>query len=263
MGDPQLTYDAHHGLYASYAGTNPARALPHLEAAFALRDSLLNAENVEALTTLRLENDFQQRELLSRQQLANLELREALSQSRLTTQRWVIFGLVGGLLLLAGLGYLLWRQRALVRRQLFEKETLLREIHHRVKNNLQVISSLLGIQSRHVSDPAAREALDEGRSRVQTMSLIHQNLYGQDQLSGINIRDYFNKMLQNLLQTYQVSPDRIEVVTEIEELVLDVDTLIPLGLIHELMTNALKYAFPSGGADASPWASGRPRADWK
>lgn len=255
MGDPQLTYDAHYGLYESYAGRDPARALPHLEAAFTLRDSLLNAENVEALTTLRLENDFRQRELLSQQQLANLELQEALNAARLTNQQRIIFGLLAVLAVLGILGYLLWRQRNRIRGQhaviqsaLREKDTLLREIHHRVKNNLQVISSLLGIQSRHVRDPVARDALNEGRSRVQTMSLIHQNLYGQEQLSGINIREYFDKLLHNLLRTYQISPQRIEVVTDIEELVLDVDTLIPLGLIlNELMTNALKYAFPADG----------------
>ncbi|NJB86780.1 two-component sensor histidine kinase/Tfp pilus assembly protein PilF [Lewinella marina] len=254
MGDPQLRFEAHQGLYESYADDDPGRALPHLAAAFALRDSLVNAENVEALTTLRLENDFHQRELLSEQQLANLELRQALDATRLANQRRVIYGLLLVLALLGALGYLLWRQRnriqqqhAMIQGALREKETLLREIHHRVKNNLQVISSLLGLQSRHVRDPVARDALNEGRSRVQTMSLIHQNLYGRDQLTGINIREYFDKLLQNLLRTYHISPERVEVDTDIEDLVLDVDTLIPLGLIlNELMTNALKYAFPNG-----------------
>ncbi|THH39425.1 tetratricopeptide repeat protein [Neolewinella litorea] len=255
MGDPQLTYEAHHGLYETLRTDSPERALPHLEAAFALRDSLLNAENVEALTTLRLENDFRQRELLSREKLANLELRETLNATRLASQRRVIFGLLAALVVLGALGYLLWRQRDRIREQhtalqsaLREKDILLREIHHRVKNNLQVISSLLGIQSRHVRDKVARDALNEGRSRVQTMALIHQNLYGQEQLTGINIREYFDKLLDNLLRTYQISPDRIRVDADIDELVLDVDTLIPLGLIlNELITNALKYAFPAGG----------------
>ncbi|MCP9234674.1 tetratricopeptide repeat protein [Lewinella sp. JB7] len=254
MGNPQIAYEAHHGLYESYAAADPAKALPHLEAAFALRDSLLNAENVEALTTLRLENDFRQRELLNEQRMANLELRQELSAARLANQRRVILALLAGLALLSLLGYLLWRQRnrirdqhRVIRQALREKDTLLREIHHRVKNNLQVISSLLGIQSRHVRDRAARDALNEGRSRVQTMALIHQNLYGRDNLRGIDIRDYFGKLLQNLLATYRVSPGRIEVVADIEPLVLDVDTLIPLGLIlNELMSNALKYAFPAG-----------------
>ncbi|MBB4079718.1 two-component sensor histidine kinase/Flp pilus assembly protein TadD [Lewinella aquimaris] len=255
MGNPQVAFDAHHGLYESYAGESPAQALPHLEAAFDLRDSLLNAENVEALTTLRLENDFRQRELLSEQKVANLELREQLSTARLGNQRRIIIVLLTGLALLAILGYFLWRQRNRIRGQhqviqqaLREKDTLLREIHHRVKNNLQVISSLLGIQSRHVRDEVARQALNEGRSRVQTMALIHENLYGRDRLTGINIREYFDKLLQNLLRTYRIYPERIEVITDIDALVLDVDTLIPLGLIlNELMSNALKYAFPTGG----------------
>jgi two-component sensor histidine kinase len=141
-------------------------------------------------------------------------------------------------------------QKEIISKSLFEKEILLKEIHHRVKNNLQVISSLLGIQSRQVKDAAVLDAIREGRARVQTMSLIHQNLYGKDNLTGIGINNYFNKLSQSLFETYALSKDDIRLTADIADLVLDIDTVVPLGLmLNELMTNALKYAFPSGSGD--------------
>lgn len=111
----------------------------------------------------------------------------------------------------------------------------------------QVISSLLGIQSRQVTDRVAVEALNEGRSRVQTMSPIHQNLYQQDNLTGIPVRTYLEKLIRSLFDTYDISPAQITVKAAIDDSTLDVDTVIPLGLvINELVSNALKYAFPLG-----------------
>ena len=145
------------------------------------------------------------------------------------------------------LNYDLARQKEVISKSLQEKEVLLKEIHHRVKNNLQVVSSLLGIQSRRVQDTAAIDALKEGRSRVQSMSLIHQNLYSKDNLTGIEIKSYFKKLAENIFLTYNLTPDKIQMTSDIDELILDVDTVIPLGLIlNELITNALKYAFPQG-----------------
>ena len=138
-------------------------------------------------------------------------------------------------------------KNAIIEKSLKEKDTLLREIHHRVKNNLQVISSLLGIQSRSVKDEAAINALNEGRTRVQSMSLIHQDLYKHDNLKGINIKEYFEKLIKGIFETYKISNDEVEVRHEVQEMTLDVDTAIPLGLIlNELITNSLKYAFQGG-----------------
>ncbi len=127
-----------------------------------------------------------------------------------------------------------------------EKETLLKEIHHRVKNNMQVISSLLRIQTNQTTDEGALLALKEGQSRVQSMSLIHQDLYQHDNLTGIHMKDYVDKLAKSLLQTYQLSPEQVSIYTEVDDITLDVDTVVPLGLIiNELVTNALKYAFPN------------------
>ena len=139
-------------------------------------------------------------------------------------------------------------QNKIIEKSLHEKEFLLKEIHHRVKNNLQVISSLLKLQSKSITDEKAQLALDEGRSRVRSMALIHQNLYQEDNLSGIKAKRYFEELIGELVDTYGVNKDKISIIVEIQDIVLDVETLVPLGLItNELITNVFKYAFDKKG----------------
>lgn len=127
-----------------------------------------------------------------------------------------------------------------------EKEILLKEIHHRVKNNLQFISSLLNLQSQHIDDPTALDALKEGQDRVKSMALIHQNLYQEKNLTGVELKVYFEKLISNLFHSYNISNENIKLDMDVENLNLDVDSVIPLGLIvNELVSNSLKYAFPN------------------
>ena len=127
-----------------------------------------------------------------------------------------------------------------------EKDLLLREIHHRVKNNLQVISSLLHLQSKYVKDDTAQVALQEGQSRVQSMALIHNYLYNEDNLKNIDAKEYIEKLIETLFQTYNVTENRVKAHTQIDPVRLDVDEAVPIGLIlNELITNSLKYAFPN------------------
>ena len=133
---------------------------------------------------------------------------------------------------------------AAIRDSLAEKEVLLKEIHHRVKNNLQLISSLLSLQSRNVDDKSATLALQEGQARVQSMALIHKNLYSDNASSGLEVKDYVIQLTQQLLQTYGLNPDKIDLQLDVDPISLDVSTLVPLALIiNELITNSLKYAF--------------------
>lgn len=136
-------------------------------------------------------------------------------------------------------------QKKIIIKALSEKDILLREIHHRVKNNLQLVSSLLTLQGKSISDQTALEAINEGKSRVRSMALIHQDLYNKENLTGISIKDYLEKLTKELFYTYNIEEDKIKLNLNIEELELDVDTIVPLGLIiNELITNCLKYAFP-------------------
>lgn len=125
-----------------------------------------------------------------------------------------------------------------------ENEILLKEIHHRVKNNLQVISSLLNMQSRNIKDDSIKDVIKESRTRVQSMSLIHQKLYRGKNLAAVEMKNYLQNLADNLIDAYSDS-DEVEIDLDMQNMELDVDCAIPLGLIvNELVTNSLKYAFP-------------------
>ena len=139
-------------------------------------------------------------------------------------------------------------KNAIISKSLAEKDLLLREIHHRVKNNLEVISSLLYLQSKYVEDENVLEAIREGQNRVRSMGLIHKNLYQDDNLTGVRMDEYLDKLIETLLKSYKVGDNEIDLRKSIEPLNLDVDTVIPLALIvNELISNALKYAICEGG----------------
>ena len=131
-----------------------------------------------------------------------------------------------------------------LRRSNNEKEVLLKEIHHRVKNNMQVINSLIRLQSMQVRDPKVLALFKEAQNRVISMALIHEKLYQSHDFSSIVIEDYLQELTNNLLYSYQLEND-IKIDLQLEVNTMDIDTLIPLGLIfNEAVSNSLKYAFP-------------------
>lgn len=126
-----------------------------------------------------------------------------------------------------------------------EKEVLLKEIHHRVKNNLQIVYSLLQLQRRKLKDQRAADALLESQSRIESIALIHEKLYQSEDLARINLAEYIPSLATNLFSTYNFSHSQIALRTEIEPIFLDIDKAIRCGLIiNELLSNSLKYAFP-------------------
>jgi PAS domain S-box-containing protein len=128
-----------------------------------------------------------------------------------------------------------------------EREVLLEEVHHRVKNNLQVISSLINVQVRSLEDEASREALRECQTRVQAMGLIHEKLYQSKDFARVPFAEYTRSLAANVFHATGVSPEGIALELAIEDVALALDRAIPCGLIlNELITNALKHAFPSG-----------------
>ena len=139
------------------------------------------------------------------------------------------------------------KESAKTENSLKEKEMLLCEIHHRVKNNLQVISSLLSLQSRYHKDAQAIETAKESQNRIKAMALIHEKLYRSKDFANVEFNDYIKTLVNDLFASYKVSASRVALKLDIENISLGIDTAIPTGLIiNELVSNSLKYAFPEG-----------------
>jgi PAS domain S-box-containing protein len=125
-----------------------------------------------------------------------------------------------------------------------EKEVLLKEVHHRVKNNLQVISSILNLQSNYIDDEKVHEILSESQNRIKTMSFIHESLYQTKNFIEIRFSEHLEKLLSNLIYSYSIEKEKIEVESEIQDISLNLDLAIPCGLIvNEIISNSLKHAF--------------------
>jgi len=134
-----------------------------------------------------------------------------------------------------------------LKQSLNEKEILLKEIHHRVKNNLQIVTSLLKLQSKYVNDEKAVELLKESQNRVQSMSLIQQKLYQSRDFSHIEFNEYIQTVTMHLQHSFGILEDRVKVIVDARGIVMSIDNAIPCGLIiNELVSNSLKYAFPEG-----------------
>jgi two-component sensor histidine kinase len=226
---------------------NYKTALMYADSALVMERTLLDEKRLDAIREMeakyhKLEQDNQIL-ILQKQQDA--------------TNRNMYLALLGaGFIASLALGiYLLYRQKSKtngileqknkqITGMLQEKDLLLREIHHRVKNNLQVVSSLLNLQSNYITDEIALEAINEGKNRVLSMALIHQNLYSDEHLTAIETKGYFDDLLDQLFESYNIDEQYITLEKEIDNFLIDVDTMIPLGLItNELISNALKHAF--------------------
>lgn len=134
-----------------------------------------------------------------------------------------------------------------LKRSLDEKEAMVQEVHHRVKNNMQVVSSLLGLQSMYLDDNEVQNALQESQNRVQSMAMVHEKLYQSKNLSCIDMADYMHQIAHYLLDNYHLKSNQIKIIIKTEKVEMDIKTASPLGLIiNELITNSLKYAFPDG-----------------
>ena len=133
-----------------------------------------------------------------------------------------------------------------IKSSLEEKEILLREIHHRVKNNLQIISSLLSLQTGYTKDKEKLNALEESQNRVKSMAIVHEKLYNSENLVKIDFKDYIKDLTDSLFLTYKIKPDKIKLNKKIGNIFFNINTAIPCGLIiNELVTNSLKHAFPA------------------
>lgn len=207
---------------------------------FEKSDSLLNERKNQQLAELQTRYETTQKEDRIRQLNATNRQR--------TSQMALLGGGVGVLtLLLLGLAWQyrrIQRSREQIRAQSRQMNLLMKELHHRVKNNLAIVSSLLNLQAYQLDDEQAVQAVRQGQQRVEAMSLIHQRLYQTDAITRINVREYLTDLTESLLHAYGFDRDRFTLDLRVEEEWLDVDLAIPLGLVvNELATNAFKYAY--------------------
>lgn len=134
-----------------------------------------------------------------------------------------------------------------IKASLEEKSLLLQEIHHRVKNNMQIISSLLSLQSNYVQDSEVHDILKESQNRVRSMAMIHEKLYQSKDFSRVDFGEYIQNLNSSLFHSYVIDPERIKIRTDVKDILLGIDTAIPCGLlINEFVTNSIKHAFPNG-----------------
>jgi len=212
-----------------------------------LGGEVLNAETELKINQLQSAYEISKKEdaltLAAREQeLKNLQLKDA------KLRLWGSVAVMGLLLMVAAVVYRNYRQKNKVAIELAQKneriETLMRELHHRVKNNLQVIGSVLNLQSLKLTDASAKSAIEEGKARVEAMSLLHQKMYLDDNLRAINIEEYITSLTKMLAHSFGYDQSIVQTRIELSSKNMDVDLATPLALIiNELITNAFKHAF--------------------
>jgi len=250
-------------------------AIAHYQQYIALRDSLLNETKSRQIAQLEIQYEIQKKDndiQVKEQNIRLLTNRSHLQKTQLQQARTARNSIIAGALLLAGLLGLIYNRYRLKQRSnqlleakqleinqknrsleqaldqkdqlLVEKEWMLKEIHHRVKNNLQVITSMLRAQSNSLNDPAALAAIRDSQNRVYAMALLHQKLYQSDNLASVNMPDYIQGIVNYLIDSFD-QHNRIIGHIAIADIQFDVALATPIGLIiNEAVTNSLKYAFP-------------------
>ncbi|MFC0603791.1 tetratricopeptide repeat-containing sensor histidine kinase [Winogradskyella pulchriflava] len=244
-GNLELIADASNCLSEAYKAVGKYdKALENYKLLTKTNDSIFNENNIKKQTQQEMQYEFNKT-----QELNALELEAKEKQSKLYSY---LAGL--GLLLAMVLGFFFYRnrkqniklakQQKLLKATIDEKNVLLKETHHRVKNSFQIVSSLLYLQSESVVDKEAKIAIKEAENRVRSMVLIHQKLYNKDELVGINAKEYFSDLVRDIFESHQFKSEPIPYSIEAESLVLDIETITPVGLIlNELIVNTLKHAF--------------------
>ena len=206
------------------------------------KSAVFTAEADQRTSLLRTEFDVANKE-------STILAQESMLERQRTVRNLII--IISGLLLLLLILFSKALQNKfkinrLLQKQNDQKEFLLKEIHHRVKNNLEIVSSLLSLQSAQINDQNILDAMEESQHRVQSMSMIHQKLYMGENLAAIEMKDYFKNLSEYIVNAFGAD-EQIVVDIAMKKFELDVDMAIPIGLIvNELLTNSLKYAFPNG-----------------
>jgi len=216
----------------------------------AIKDSTFSKETLSKMVSSQIQYETDKKETIAR---AEQEKKDIAATAEIKRQRNIRNA---SLLVLASVllfSIIVYGQRNKLAREkkrsdqlVKDKELLLKEIHHRVKNNLEIVSSLLALQSAQIDDPNTKEAMLEGQNRVQSIGIVHQKLYQGKNLGTIEMKDYFINLGESILDSFGADK-RVTIECAMDQLEVDIDTAVPLGLIvNELLTNTLKYAFPGG-----------------
>lgn len=238
---------------------NYLEALQYHEKYSNIKDSILKEKKASQISNLQEIYELEKKEHENELFRASQAEKNAIQSARIQRQKILTFAISIGLLLALAFAFSYYRSNKVKRKsndllrsqkqeiesKNQEKEVLLREIHHRVKNNLQVISSMLNMQARRTDNEEISEAVRKGQERVKSMALIHQKLYQTENIAAIEMQDYVGNLTQNLMMSYGKSKSQIKITNQLEKFNLDMDTAFTVGLIiNELITNSLKYAFP-------------------
>jgi two-component system, sensor histidine kinase PdtaS len=246
------------------ASGNYISAIRQYEMHKKLSDSVFNGAKDKQIAELQIKYNSEKKD----QSITTLQMKsqnQAAELQKVNMQRDITIAGIMGLIIITGLAYNGYRnkqrsntalrikqieineQNISLQHLLKEKEWLLKEVHHRVKNNLQIIISLLNTQTDFLDNPSALHAIQDSRERMQAIALIHQKLYQQDHSTLINMHSYIHELISYLISSFN-NTGRIYFDLDIDEINLDVSQAVPLGLIlNEAITNAVKYAFPKGG----------------
>lgn len=221
---------------------NYPASLTYQRKALRVRDSLASIESDKAMSEMLTKYETEKKEVTIAAQASQLDQQQRIQWLGTGVVVLLVGFIVFGVIAFIGRA----RKNKLLAAKNSENELLLKEIHHRVKNNLEVVSSLLALQSAQIDDPHTKDAMQESQNRVNSIGIVHQKLYQGENLGAIEMKDYFLNLSESIIDTFGADK-RVKLEVAMEKLNLDIDTAVPLGLIvNELLTNTLKYAFPQG-----------------
>ena len=254
--DNKIRYNRLSALYNNKIG-NANKAVLFFEENDKIIDSVnsvkeqVHLQQLHALMSAEKENA---KELIAEQLEVVERQKAAIAYKDSRINKSTVFAMVV-LLAFGGLFWAYWRtvknhrliteQKHYIQQALIEKDSMLKEIHHRVRNNLQIVSSLLSLQVKETNSQEVIQALGEGRSRVKAMALIHQKLYQNEDLSVIDMQGYIESLISSVQSIYKNDRNNVKINIDVNDVELDIDRAIPFGLmLNELVSNSFKYAFP-------------------